>query len=313
MDLTRNKYLTLIESHTVLSSNKFKILLEEDNYFLIELNKQASNYIILTLSTQTVERALSRMLADKFNHNTNVYDKAIDAIYNKTRIGGSILHHNLDGAHYFSGGMQILRENFPEDSDFHLAIKLSEHYLKDLTTPSGINPFLSPDDFNALKEFFVRDLHLSKSFVNDLLNINAIELGAVVLAAYGLSFDLNEKQLDKLGEYISRFSLSGLWAGNPLMIVLSSILIGQSIICLWNGQDIINILEGASRGLVNASSFLLATLVFSGPILLGTLAGISCALITSYFYEKALDIFSNNIDGILKQQFSNYKTYIGII
>ena len=49
------------------------------------------------------ENKLSKLLADKFNHNKDIYDKAIDAEYIETHIGGPTLHHNLDGSHTWEG------------------------------------------------------------------------------------------------------------------------------------------------------------------------------------------------------------------
>jgi hypothetical protein len=44
--------------------------------------------------------------ADKFNKNSNVYDTAIDAVYNRSHVGGSGLHHIVDGNHSIWGALK---------------------------------------------------------------------------------------------------------------------------------------------------------------------------------------------------------------
>jgi len=50
--------------------------------------------------------ALSQWLADRFNHNFDAYDKAIDSVYNATSVGGSRYHHLVDGQHDVWGAFQ---------------------------------------------------------------------------------------------------------------------------------------------------------------------------------------------------------------
>ncbi|MCX7003830.1 MAG: hypothetical protein NTV22_11230, partial [bacterium] len=40
---------------------------------------------------------LDQWMAATFNHNFDAYDRAIDTAYNATHIGGSQLHHLVDG------------------------------------------------------------------------------------------------------------------------------------------------------------------------------------------------------------------------
>ena len=84
---------------------------------------------------------VSRELAARFNTNNSPYDSAIDDRYITTHVGGSTLHHNLDGSHTFAGAMDALRRHFPGDSDFNLHLRSLEHLARDFTTPSGITHF----------------------------------------------------------------------------------------------------------------------------------------------------------------------------
>src|SRR5437773_7004451 len=63
------------------------------------LSSPAAQILSVALSTPGIENAISRELAARFNQNFDKYDAIIDNVYNETRIGGSELHHNLDGSH----------------------------------------------------------------------------------------------------------------------------------------------------------------------------------------------------------------------
>jgi hypothetical protein len=67
-------------------------------------------------------------LADKFNKNFDEYDAAIDAIYNKTHIGGSRYHHLIDGQHDIFGA--FAREFKGSDPEVSPQIELKFQQFK---------------------------------------------------------------------------------------------------------------------------------------------------------------------------------------
>ncbi|MCA9546008.1 MAG: hypothetical protein KC613_16505, partial [Myxococcales bacterium] len=84
--------------------------------------------------------ALARWTADTFNHNSSVYDAAIDSVYNQTHVGGSALHHLVDGQHSIAGAFEAAAAALPDDSLFDEVSATVEHLLRDLASVSGINP-----------------------------------------------------------------------------------------------------------------------------------------------------------------------------
>jgi len=215
----------LNEKNPLAQPNEYFQYLKSDHYSIGEkyLDKKeiidkSSGTLILLLGEQNFENKLSTLLAQKYNVNSSAYDRAIDSIYNSNKIGGPTLHHNLDGAHTFEGALNILREHFPNDSDFQLALESIKHLSRDLTTPSGINPFLTPDNFQQSKDFLVHHLDMSASSANDLLNINAVELGGALIATLAVVYNLKNEQIDKMGAYFSRISLVSLISGNPALL-----------------------------------------------------------------------------------------------
>ncbi|MFC1836234.1 hypothetical protein ACFL2Q_16200 [Thermodesulfobacteriota bacterium] len=277
------------------------------------LTEDSLNYVSLALSTPHFEQELSTYLADKFNHNSTVYDRAIDAVYNHTRVGGSILHHNLDGSHTWSGAMEALKERFPDDSEFEHALHATDHLLRDTTTPSGINPFLDPSDFRAAKDFLEEAFNIPSTKANDILNINAAELLGAAAATVALLLSFNEKQTDQLGEYFGRLGLSSYLAGNPALLMVSAVCFGKVCYDLWTGESVADALDGTLAGGLSAATFWVVAAQFTGPLFIGLAAGAACCFATNWCYKQVRSVVTYDFDDVLQSQFAGYRSYHKLI
>jgi len=113
----------------------------------------------------TGSHSLAQILASEFNHNFDDYDRAIDAVYLSTRVGGSKYHHLIDGQHSFLGSLNAVKDVETDDSFLTELAQASEHLLRDAASVSGINPFfsLTPEQFESLAES-CRSIGISKPF-----------------------------------------------------------------------------------------------------------------------------------------------------
>ena len=66
-----------------------------------------------------------------------IYDKAMDAKYLATSIGGGN-HRLFDGGHTLSGAFQAARETSPDDSIAEVAFGYMQGLFRDVTTPKGL-------------------------------------------------------------------------------------------------------------------------------------------------------------------------------
>lgn len=285
----------------------------EDNVYYKRLASDACDYLTMALSTPILESNLSNHLAANFNKNSHYWDKAIDRKYLETHIGGSQLHHNLDGSHTFPGALEALRREFPEDSEFQNMLHAFDHLSRDLTTPSGINPFLAPDQFNAAKDYLHQTFDIPNSHINDLLNLNATELFGAVICTAGILLEFKEINLNKLSQFASRFSLTGYVAGNPLMIVIVTLALARVCHCLWNGEKIIDLVEGSTRGALTAGAFLLTAAKFAASIYMGVAVAAVVSVSLTYLHRRIFSFIREDFDTLLHNQFPNYQSYINII
>ena len=126
---------------------------------------------------------MASWLAENFNHNFDAYDRAIDAVYNATHIGGARYHHLLDGQHTIWGAMEAVKNVDPDSSFSSRLAEVSEHLLRDTMSVSGVNPFLGPSLFESIAGFG-QSLGISRAYLADALTVNGPELigGALALA-----------------------------------------------------------------------------------------------------------------------------------
>ena len=244
---------------------------------------------------------LARWMAENFNKNFDAYDRAIDSVYNATRIGGSMYHHLLDGQHTIPGAFRAVRDVSQDDTFVRELAEALEHLLRDVSSVSGINPLfsLTSGQFERLAEICSK-IGISKPYLADILTVNGPELigGALgLVASVGLAKDEDQSRLSFLsGSYI----VSALITANPL---LAGVAAAGLIRSMKNAEDKKEVLIKAGKGsIVSGGSILLAGLI-GGPLWLNCMAAVSTAATIKYMMDnprKALERAKSTIKSASK-------------
>lgn len=226
--------------------------------------------------------SLNRWLAERFNHNFDEYDRAIDSVYNATHVGGSGFHHLLDGRHDLWGAFESVHE-VGDQSWLHDMGQALEHLARDTMSVSGINPFFSmtPEQFEVLGGI-VASAGITKHYLYDALTVNGAELlgGSIALVS---SLLMAKKAAP---ERISRLSggclLSAAVSANPLLMMVAA---GGMVYAISQAEDRRAVFVQAGKGaIVSGSTLLIASLV-GGPAWLGCAA----ALMAGVAISKSID------------------------
>lgn len=147
-----------------------------------------------------------------------IYDKAMDAEYLRSRIGGGN-HRMFDGGHDLDGAWRAVK-NASEDDTFIIEVKeYFEAVWKDLTTTKGL-PFqtLEKADYNAIADWLVNLIPgVDKQWVYDLLSFDAFELFGSVLSVVGVVFALSKDDIEKLSEMLGAAGVISLLSANLIM------------------------------------------------------------------------------------------------
>jgi hypothetical protein len=221
---------------------------------------------------------LAHILAEKFNHNFDAYDTAIDAAYNAGTGGSSAFHHLLDGQHSVWGALKALKDVSSDDSFFEELIQSIEHLIRDLCSVSGINPLFSMtrDTFDAIS-LVVAPLGISKIDLADSLTINSVEvIGATMGIAAML---LGSKSLNsvKVPELIGSLVVSSIASANPLLLSAA----GYAMYKCCKKRDEISWTQlciSAGKGALVTGIVTAVTSPIGGPVWIGLAASMATAI-----------------------------------
>ena len=144
------------------------------------MNPQAQTFATLQglLANADLSRAINDWLQGLVAGAPTIYDRAMDATYNATHIGGG-LHRMFDGSHTIPGAFQAVRDASPDDNIFQEAAGLLQALARDATTPMGL-PLLNwdQDTFYGLAGT-LENLGISRDWLRDMVSYDAVELVGV--------------------------------------------------------------------------------------------------------------------------------------
>jgi hypothetical protein len=222
------------------------------------------------------EHGVASWLATTFNHNFDAYDRAVDAAYNGTHVGGSAYHHLIDGSHSLWGALKAVHDVSADDGFAREFLQAAEHLLRDTASVAGVNPFhsLDPATFNQVADA-VGTFGMSKAYLADALTINGPELlgGGIALA---VSVVLARRPSPTALSAISgAYLLSAVAAANPFLLAVAA---GGLAYALRSKGTRAECLVSGGKGAIASGSALLVAGLLGGPWWLGAIAGAATAI-----------------------------------
>lgn len=176
-----------------------------------------------------------RFLAEIINTpNTTVYDKAIDSVYLDTHVGGSQLHHLIDGQHDIFGAFEAASRALPDDTLWQELMGTAQHLGKDLFSVSGLPVVsLEPGSYQTASTWASEHLHLSKGWLGDLLQVNALELFSGVLSVVAVVLGCKKGDMRQLAELSAASGLAGMLSANPIALSAAAI----ALVMAWKHRS----------------------------------------------------------------------------
>lgn len=223
-------------------------------------------------------KPIASWLADNFNHNFDAYDRAVDAAYNATHVGGSHLHHIVDGQHSILGAFHAVRDVSADDGWATELYQAGEHLLRDTMSVKGISPFfqISQEHYEAVAKLVVK-VGISRPYLADALTVNGPELFGGAIALAGSIITARDPDPARLSRLSGAYLVSAAVSANPLLIPIAA---GGLAYALVKSDDKREVLIEAGKGaFVSGSALLVASLI--GPGWLGLLAGAMTAIAVS--------------------------------
>lgn len=230
------------------------------------------------------EGTIAAWLAATFNKNFDDYDRAIDAVYNATHVGGSRFHHIVDGQHTLFGAFKAVEGVRADDSFIDELMQASEHLVRDTASVSGINPFfgLSPDQFDSLAAC-VQHLGVSKIMLADALTVNGPEVIGGILALGGGLKLARDKRNDDISNLAGACMVSSLISANPLLLTVAAT---GLVYAIKQSPDVKSTIIKSGKGALVSGSAIAAGTMLGGTLWTGCLASMATAVAVRYCLDK---------------------------
>jgi len=186
---------------------------------MLEWASVAGGEVTQGVLTGALGHSLSQWFAQVFNKNLDLYDKAIDSVYLKTHIGGSLYHHLVDGQHTLLGAIRAVGEVSPDDGLLREVYEAVEHLFADLCSVSGINPFfsLSPETLDSMAKV-LRPLGITKMYIADALTANAVELLGAIAAILIFTVGRSKMSSDRTAQLLGSILTVTIASANPVLL-----------------------------------------------------------------------------------------------
>ena len=209
----------------------------------------------------------------------SVYDKAVDAAYNATHIGG--WKHRLFDGHQPFEMWETVKNVKIDDSRKQELEEFIKTFFKDFNTHAGL-PFytLSKDSYDKAAIFLHDKFFIPKDWFYDIQTLNGTELIASSLGVLGAVFSWNKKDAKLFGDLVSSLMMAGAIGGNPITVIISIIMLGRHFHLEKNKRKISKkFLEGTKLGSLSLFSFLGVSAFVGGPVWIGLILGLIVAVL----------------------------------
>ena len=156
-------------------------------------------------------------LGELTKSSATIYDKALDAEYLKTHIGGGD-HRLFDGGHDVIRAWDKVRQAAPDDSFQQEVLGYVSALWKDVTTVKGL-PFttVSKENFASWVEALDWIPGVDRKYLYDLCSFDAMEILSTALGAVGVLFALKKEDQKMLAKILGSMSIVSILSANPIM------------------------------------------------------------------------------------------------
>ncbi|WP_419933238.1 hypothetical protein [Candidatus Poriferisodalis sp.] len=211
-----------------------------------------------------------------------IYDKAMDAVYIETHIGGGA-HRLFDGGHTISGAFKAASEASADDTLIQETLGAIQGLLRDVSTPQGL-PLATWDKptYDAVAESLKSSFGIPKSWLNELVTYDAADLLGGSVGIVSVIYGWNRADTEKFAQMASSMALSAALSTNPVLMPIAVVALGRAFHKSRVAGDYGDLADGAFKGaLVSGTSLGAIALVgvAGGPAGVGMLAGISAGVL----------------------------------
>ena len=232
---------------------------------------------------------LNALLQSTVEGSATIYDKALDATYLATHIGGGN-HRLFDGGHTVAGAIAAVRDASPDDTVVQEAMGFVQAMFKDVTTPKGL-PLANWDKatYDQVSGYLQSNFGIPRDWFYDLNSYAAPELLGGVIGVVATALMWNRADTEKFSTLVGGMGVSAAMSANPLLLVVTVVALAKAFHKARQGGEYAEFLDGHVKGGIGAGASLAAAsqvAVLGGPAGLALLAGLSAGILAHKATEK---------------------------
>ena len=227
---------------------------------------------------------LNGILQDMVKGTATIYDKAMDADYLLTNIGGGN-HRMFDGGHTLLGAFRAVRDASPDDTVIQEAMGLLEGIFKDMTTTKGL-PLANWDKatYDHVAEYLKTNLGIPGDYFYDLNSYGAAELIGGVIGVVATALCWNRADTEEFSKLVGGMGVSAVMGANPLLLIVTIVALAKAFHKAHHAGEYAEFIDGHLKGGIGAGASLAAAAqigVVGGPAGLALLAGLSAGILVN--------------------------------
>lgn len=232
---------------------------------------------------------LNSLLQSTVEGSATIYDRALDATYLATHIGGGN-HRLFDGGHTVAGAIAAVRDASPDDTVIQEAMGFVQAMFKDVTTPKGL-PLANWDKatYDRVSEYLQSNFGIPKDWFYDLNSYAAPELLGGVVGVVATALMWNRADTEQFSTLVAGMGVSAAMSANPLLLVVTVVALAKAFHKARHGDEFAEFVDGHLKGGIGAGASLAAAsqvAVLGGPAGLALLAGLSAGILAHKATEK---------------------------
>lgn len=218
-----------------------------------------------------------------------LYDKALDATYLATHIGGGN-HRLFDGGHTVAGAIARVRDASPDDTMIQEAMGFVQAMFKDVTTPKGL-PLANWDKatYDRVSDYLQSNFGIPRDWFYDLNSYDAPELLGGVIGVVATALLWNRADTEQFSTLVGGMGVSAAMSANPLLLVVTVVALARAFHKARQSGEYAEFVDGHLKGGIGAGASLAAAsqvAVLGGPAGLALLAGLSAGILAHKATEK---------------------------
>jgi hypothetical protein len=243
-----------------------------------DLAARMSNAVLGTEYALAMDRWMRTTFAEG---KSTLYDRAMDAVYAKTHVGGAD-HRLFDGGHDLLGAWKAAGEAAVARGD-DLAQQVTGYATalwKDVVTPKGL-PVMTFDkaSFDAVAAHLSADYGIPVAWLRDMATFTATEVVGAAIAAIAAALGWNHADIERVTALASSLAISTIAAANPFLAIVAVACLARAYQQTAKpGTDLKAATFGLAQGGAGTATLLGVSALVGGPAWVGLVAGLGAGV-----------------------------------